>query len=601
MKKRICLFLLALMLLMSACAPGGAKGSSTDTADTTESVGGESEGLQIQLVKDHFALYQIVYPVESDPQVASAADVLRGKLLELTGFPFMTRTDDRGSSGKKEIVIGNCDRDEMQTALSAITYRDYAVTVTDSGILIAGYEPSKIADAVYSFIGKLTKENLIITEDSVFLKWEGDYQKLHKNYKFESLSIQGVDLSQYRIVYPQSLNLDAYIVNCAKTLQNGIGRRCGAYLPIVSDAEPAQPYEILLGETNRPESAAYYESAEGPDSLECGLTVKNGKLLLACGVMPNLSATVQKFDNYLNTATSGSLDSLRMDHVSLRNVGISECGGDYRIMSYNIMNQGAGWSGILSLLELPFATRAMNVASQINQCRPDVLFLQERFEIWAGIGTDAVDLVSILGDEYVIVENRITYPIAGGKTESAITRSPIVYRADTFRCVESGHQILTERVSTQNSSVKAAVVWAVLEDITDSETRGQRILVCTTHWGTTTTLEGEDNEWLQRQQSEETQAVIRGVLEKYGCLPVMFGGDLNMHHSFGVYQDHLEALGLKDADATVNGEENVQDVVDHIAASGVEILAYKLLTEANDCSDHYPIYCDVLLPRAGKQ
>ena len=75
-------------------------------------------------------------------------------------------------------------------------------------------------------------------------------------------------------------------------------------------------------------------------------------------------------------------------------------------------------------------------------------------------------------------------------------------------------------------------------------------------------------------------------------MPVMFGGDLNMAYSFEVYQEHLTALGLSDADATVNGASKVQNVVDHIATSGVQINSYKKV-EAVDCGDHCPIWCDV--------
>lgn len=603
MKKSIFLCLIVFVLLLSSCSvftnfqtddstnAGSESGSNTST--DTKDVNHTDTSREIELVKKHDALYQIIYPKDCSPQVAAAADALRSKLLEVTGIPFFMRTDNMETAGEGEIVIGNCNRTEMRTALSAITYRDYAVTATDSNILIAGYEDSKVADAVYSFINQLTKDNLVISNGNVVLKWKGDYSKLYTNYKFDSLTIQEVDLSKYRIVYPAGLNLDEYMIGCAENLQNGIGRRSGAYVPIVSDAEPAQAYEILLGETNRTESTQYYAGADGPDSMECGLTVRNKKLLIACGAMSTLSATVLKFDNYLNSAKDGKLESLNMNHISLRNVSISECGGDYRIMSFNVMHHAAGWSGNLALLELPFATRAMNVALQVNQSQPDVLFLQERFEEWAGVGTDAVDFAKVLGDEYVVIENQISYSIANGQIERAINRSPIIYNSDTFRLIESGHKILTERVPTQSSSVKATVTWAVLEDVTNTALRGQRIVVCCTHWGTSQTLGGEDNVWLQQLQSEETQAVLWDVLEEYGSLPVMFGGDLNMHYSFDVYQNHLTVMGMQDADATINGAANVQDVVDHIAVSGAEIKAYKILNEANDCSDHYPIYCDV--------
>ena len=474
-----------------------------------------------------------------------------------------------------------------------MTYRDYSVTVTDSNILIAGYEDLKVVDAVYSFIDLMTEETLIKSEGNTILKWSGDYQKLHQNYKFENLTIGGVSLSEYRIVYPADDNVDVYMIDCARKLQDDIGRRSGIYLPIVSDSEALQQYEILLGETNREESIRYYASESAPKTLECALTVRNGKLLISCGNLFSLSGAVAQFDNYLISTKDGNLDSLNMEHISLKNANISDVNGDYRIMSYNVMHHAEGYASIPSLLNLPFVMRAANVAAQINQTAPDILFLQERFDEWAGVGKGSVELASALGDEYAIVENTITYPVSGGNTETAINRNPIIYNSNTFRVIESGYTILSENMSTQVSTVKNSVTWAVLEDITDSDNKGEKIIVFCTHWTTSKTLQGVDNEWMQRKQSQETQAVIRSVLQEYGDIPVVFGGDLNMMYSSGVYQDHLAALGLSDADVTINGVGSVQKVVDHISALGVEFKAYKMIGDATGCSDHMPIWCDI--------
>lgn len=602
MKKSIFLCLLALMFIFSSCSYLFPENETSDGSDTVDNNDGENDVVEgtsreIELVSDKRAVYKIVYPEDCDPQIITTVGALKTKLRELTGAMFYMDTDSAESNGVREIIVGNCNRAEMQTALSEITYLDYAVAVTDSNILIAAYEDSKVSDALYSFIRQLTKETVVTENGNSVLKWKGDYSKLYNKYKFDSLSVSGVDLNKYRIVYPADLKLEDYIMECAKNLQDGIGRRCGAYLPIVSDEEAPQPYEILLGETNRQESMQYYASDNGPGSLECGLTVRNGKLLIACGEISSLSVTVSKFDSYLTSAPSGNLNDLNMDHIALRHTTISDCSGDYRIMSYNIMHHATGWSGQPKLLELPFATRAMNVAWQVQQSQPDILFLQERFEEWANVGANSLDFVKVLGEEYVLLENYITYPTSNGQNERAINRNPIVYNSNTFRLVESGCQVLTEKVSSQSSSTKNSVTWAVLEDITDSENKGQRIIVSCTHWATTGVFTGSgvDDEWLQRLQSEEVQEVLRGVQAKYGDIPLFFGGDLNMHHYWGVYQDHLKALDMKDADATINGAANVQKVVDHIAVHGAEINTYNLLSKAVDCSDHYPIYCDVTI------
>ncbi len=611
MKKCLCLCLLALMLVLTSCTELFSSQQSeetSDTADSVESTGDaqvgdgktdyiEGTGREIQLTKNFQAAYQIIYPEECDPAVVTAVGALRTKLLELTGVPFFMRTDAMASNGGCEIIVGTCDRPAMQTALSDITYRDYAVTATDSNILIAAYEDAKMADAVYAFMKQLTKDTVTSKNGNATLKWYGDFEKLYDKYKFDSLTVSGVELSEFRIVYPADAKLEDYLVECAETLQDGIGRRYGAYLSIVSDAEVAQPYEILLGETNRQESKDYYASNQAPTSLECGLTVRNGKLLIACGEISSLSVTVMKFDNYLVSASSGNLNHLNMNHIALGSSAVSECSGDYRIMSYNLMHHAEGWTGYPKLLELSFATRASNVAWQVQQCQPDVLIVQERFEEWANVGSNSLDFAKLLGEEYVLVENYVTYSIGNSQNESAINRNPIIYNSNTFRLVDSGCEMLTMKQSAQVSSTKNTITWAVLEDITDSENRGQKIIVSNTHWATTSefTGGGDDDEWLQRLQSQEVQTVLKAVQAEYGDIPTFFGGDLNMHYYWGVYQDHLAAMNMKDADATINGADNVQPVVDHIAVYGAEINDYNLLGEAENCSDHDPIYCDVTI------
>ena len=265
--------------------------------------------------------------------------------------------------------------------------------------------------------------------------------------------------------------------------------------------------------------------------------------------------------------------------------------GDYRIMSFNLMHHASGW-GPEALITLPFTMRVENSAAQINRYQPDVVFLQERFDEWAGIGDGSVDLAEAVGNGYVWVENTVTYPIANGSTETVTNRNPILYNSNVFRLIDSGYLMLSAAVSLENNPTKNSITWAVLEDCTNGENQGQRIAVFCTHWVTTKSQELVDQTELQRTQSQETQTVVKNVLEEYGDMPVMFGGDLNMAYSFEVYQEHLAALGLSDADATVNGASNVWDIVDHIATSGVKLNAYKKV-EAVDCGDHYPILCDV--------
>lgn len=594
--------LLVALLLFCSCAGNLPEPGDTDTRSEPVS-GRESETSTepedgtvrtVSLVKNKKACYRIVVPKDCSSQLTVAAEKLRDKLKDLTGVLFALWDDERaagGSSAIGEIVVGNCDRAAMRDRLSALTYRDYAVNVTDGEILIAGYEDAKVVDAVYSFLSRLDETTVAKDGDAVTMSWSGDYEKRFKSYKFDSLSIGGVSLSEYRIVYPAG-ELEAYYLECAKTLQNSVGRRCGAYLPICADTETESAREILLGWADRAETDAYRNGTSAPQTMECALTVRNGKLLITCGNVFSLSGAVSLFDQYLASATSGALDDLNRERVSLRNGSIPSVNGDYRVMSYNVMHHASGWATD-ELLALPFVTRAANVVNAINQIAPDVLFLEERHDEWAGIGADSVDLVAVLGAEYAVAENTLTYATSNGKSETVTNRCPIVYNTNTFRLVASGYQLLTEEATTQASQNKRVITWAVLEDVRDGEHCGERIAVFGTHWSVPSHWStGASLEHIRVTQATECAEKIAAVLAQYGSMPVLFGGDLNMMFDHETYLNFLSLAGLRDADSTVNGTDNCVRVVDHLSVSGVEITRFEK-SATKDCSDHDPIWCDV--------
>lgn len=63
------------------------------------------------------------------------------------------------------------------------------------------------------------------------------------------MSLNGVDISQYCIVYPRE-TID-YCQRAAQYLHDEILQRTGADLPVYQDDMPVQPHEIILGQTNR--------------------------------------------------------------------------------------------------------------------------------------------------------------------------------------------------------------------------------------------------------------------------------------------------------------------------------------------------------------
>lgn len=260
----------------------------------------------------------------------------------------------------------------------------------------------------------------------------------------------------------------------------------------------------------------------------------------------------------------------------------------YRIMQYNVLHQRAGW-GEDVYLNLGLKTRSENVEKAIRDCSPDILVLAERHDEWAGIPVDysdvSVDLGRMLDDAYCIAEDRIE----NGLT---VNRTPILYKKDVFRCVESGSYELGEEMSFSVSQNKRVVSYAVLEDISNTQSNGLRIVVFSTHWSS-----GQPQS-LTNQQSESMQNVMRTVLSQkdYSLLPVVAAADYNVQYSNEAYQLLLSGCGLSDADYSVRKDSLMdQTIVDHIAVAGCT--AERFMKYAADytqqASDHKPIVCDI--------
>ena len=264
---------------------------------------------------------------------------------------------------------------------------------------------------------------------------------------------------------------------------------------------------------------------------------------------------------------------------------------NYRILQYNVLHQKNGWTRLTQLFEIPFARRAENVARAITDCAPDIVLLAERHDEWNGVEEGsmdgAVDLVELLGGSYAMIEDRITC-----EGETAVNRVPIAYRTDAFKLVDSGFLRLSEESSFQRSQNKRVVTWAILEDVSETETRGTRLAVFNTHWSFSQ-YKGISYESIRQAQTKETQALING--EKFRGLPIVAGGDYNAVYNESIYLELLRECSLHHADMTVNGRITYNNV-DHIAVSGAEVISY-VVHKTNEASDHDPIYCDVKIPK----
>ena len=559
MKRKILIaWILILATLLCACN-GREGGDGTGTGDTDAAV-----SRRIELAANGKALYKIILPEQAAGEISRAADTLKNKLKSLTGAVFSI-TDDYTQGGvvkesKGEIIIGDCKRTEMQSELESLSYRDYSVTVTDHNILIAGYETSKVADAIYAFSNALTEESVQKVDGKVIFTWKEDLKEAYTSYKLDSISLGDVSLKEYTIVYPtegQTADGIAKYLESANEVRDTIGKRCGYALKIVPDTAEEQKYEILLGKTNRQESLTHYSDENGTQQMEYGMAIRGNKVLLLCGGLYSLPSAVDAFTRKISSLTSTVLKPFADTKATLANQAIPEATGDYRFMTYNIL-----YEEYVQAQDLPkeVEVRKEPVSYLLMNYLPDVAALQESFDKWS------MQLPKLISDEYAYVCPR--------RNDGVYNRSPLIYRKDRLKVVESGYVDLDQ---TQTLG-RRQITWAVFED----KSTGTQFIVLGTHWDPTS----EENKLAHAKATAELAKQMR---EEKG-LPIVAMADFNSIPGSVSYVTFVAKSGLEHVTGTGG--------VDHIFYSD-EFMAVAQGCEAENgaikASDHYPVWADLKL------
>lgn len=557
MKKRL-LWVWLLLLAMLLCSCDGSKEAPPSNSDPVENA-----PRRVELVADGKARYKIVIPEISGGDVSRAADTLKNKLKSLTGA-FFSVTDDYTRDGKDvestgEIIIGNCKRTQMQTALLSLTYRDYSVSVTNENILIAGYDEAKVTDAVYAFIQMLDETHIEKNGDQVILIWDADLRKDYTSYKLEGLSLEGIPFHQYRIVYPASGMTATAIgeyIKIAQEVLDCIGRRCGAVLKICPDTEAPQEYEILIGKTNRSESLDFYAGENGPKQLDYGVAIRNSKILIFGGGLYSLSSAANTFNGKLSGLSSPVLERFADTKATLANSPIPRAAGDYRFMTYNILFEEWASGELPAEVEI----RKELVSYLLLNYSPDVAALQECFDRWNN------QLPELLAEEYEYVCYK--------RNDSVSNRSPLIYKKSKLNLMDSGYVDLDQTL-TNNRRV---VTWAVFED----KATGKQFAVLGTHWHPTDEAE-------KLRQSRITAELAKKIREERR-IPVIVMGDFNSVPGSGSYSTFKTVSGIEHVTGT-NGVDHIFYTNDFTSVAQ----GYESENCARVASDHFPVWIDLKL------
>ena len=257
MLKRFTSFLLAFLMVFALVACTGdsedteAIGSENDTSAAEEIT--EAVAVPFDITAEMIAEYTIRRPEnvkgESIEVTLLATKALRNKITEVFGVELPLQDDWHKASEElpataKEILVGKTNRVETQNALSVIRAKDFAIVFENDRVVITAGTDNGVMDAVNYFI-----DNYIDVEGKKITLTEHLFDVVEYEYPIGNISINGVSIKDYKIVYPKDADLITYYT--AVVISDYMYDNAGVKLEVIDDSKAETQYELLVGDTNR--------------------------------------------------------------------------------------------------------------------------------------------------------------------------------------------------------------------------------------------------------------------------------------------------------------------------------------------------------------
>ena len=365
------------------------------------------------------------------------------------------------------------------------------------------------------------------------------------------------DLKSYSLVIPASLsaNLKAIAENLAETL----GTAWKFDMKVVADTAKESDFEILLGETNRPETATFKAKiGEG----ECGYGVVGHKIVILGSEDAYTEKAVSIFLSLVVFSTRNTavkyMDSGLENIVSVKDM--------ISVMSFNVrVGHSVSMQGSVSKL--------------IKTYMPDLLGVQEADSEWMGALTGRMG------------KNGYAAVGIGRDSDGTGERTAIFYRKDKFELIDHKTMWLTdtpdEVSKVEGSESRRIVTVATFKRLSD----GKEFAYANTHLDNST-------EAVREVQMRYLDQHIKSFTD----LPFMVTGDFNCERSSTTYKIATEEFGYENCSILAPNARNRANatfvaggIIDYCfrsAGAPFDPYLYAVCTETkngNVVSDHYPI------------
>ena len=430
-----------------------------------------------------------------------------------------------------------------------------------------------------------------------------------------SISIAGADISEYVIIHNGSKAAAA----CANELKMIILDTLGCRLSVKSDSAKESEREILVGKTNRTESAEVRADFARPN-VYYEVRVVGEKLVIMGEGRSTLDKLTEELTSYFSslapapTALEGTLISdnviTEADSSGINMIERAE-GTDLRVFHWNMAAPYLDPNVTTPpVVYTDNVTRGEDIADMILQFLPDIITTNEFYASHNGntVFFDAV--MGELGEYYVCLDSPYDKgkPEAGADAISGKTiNSNIIYRKDIgLEVVSSAWRYSTQKTNTSSKNPMGFIYYHGSHTAVFSY-KGQNFILSTAHYA--------DSRSSSQWAKEQLAAIADAQSAFSSPLPVILTGDLytgRTQSSPDSAYKYLVANGYVDSQqsAPLNGNQNKSHGTFHkigtretnrisedfVWCKGeLQPLAFKVLVNkiSDDASDHYPVMADI--------